>query len=583
MTTSAVQVVGVAGATDPLVDATLDSWLGPSTTRLRIDLLAHGLPKQLDRQHRATWKSFTATPQPLRESWRIARQVEAMTSPGDTVVFSDRSGTGALHAIEQAGAPAERRRRTIVVAGESRCLELLAVAGTIDGVGAELEYEIDQELAAYRFADLVITLSPLAVDLLASLGIAAVAVGTISGPNTVDLVRPATVSIPEPFSRLAATPTILRAIAGLPDEARPRTVTVSLGDQPDLIWSGMAWDAADATRQLLGSTLHRGTTESADVVVLGHPFALPPEEAELLKQRGARVLVRGGSASAQLWPDAAAWQDEDQLASLLMGEPPGLPRMVPTGSKDPFSDRKRDDARASRVSAGVPVFANTGYLNACLESLLAQTQPLHEILLIDDGSRSPLVTSAMEKWHRRHPQLIRVLTQPNRGVSVARNSMLEQMTGDAFVLVDADDELDPDFVGSCGEVLRADSSVSAVATWTEFFGKYQGVEAKPPMDIRVGRRENTIVSTCALVDMGVRDAGVRFTSDLAFLFCEDWDFWCQILASGGRFGLVPRPLARHRVHHSSGGFQRTPLAQTLGRARATARLGGPRLLPSSPG
>jgi Glycosyl transferase family 2 len=582
MTTPAIQVVRVAGSTDPLVDTTLDYWLGPTTTRLRLDLPAHGLPKQLDQQHRATWKSFTATPQPLRESWRIARQVEAMTSPGDTVVFSDRSGTGALCAIEQAGATAERRRRTIVVAGESRCLALLAVAGTIDGVGAELEYEIDQELAAYRFADLVITLSPLAVDLLASLGIAAVAVGTTSDPSPGDPVRPTTVSIPESFSRLAATPTILRAIAGLPDESRPKMIAVSLGDHPDLIWSGTAWDAAAGPRQLLGSTLRRGTADSVDAVVLGHPFALPPEEAELFRQQGAHVLVREGSTSSLLWPDAVTWQDEDQLASLLRGEPTGLPKMFLTGLKDPVSDRRRDDARAQRVSAGVPVFADTRYLNACLESLLAQTQPFHEIVLIDDGSRSPLVTSAMEEWHQRHPQLIRVLTQPNRGVSVARNSMLEQMIGDAFVLVDADDELDPDFVGSCGDVLRADSSVSAVATWTEFFGEYQGVEAKPPLDIRVGRRENTIISTCALVDMGIRDAGVRFTPDLAFLFCEDWDFWCQILASGGRFGLVPRPLARHRVHRSSGGFQRTPLAQTLGQARATARLGGPRLLPSSP-
>ncbi len=113
-----------------------------------------------------------------------------------------------------------------------------------------------------------------------------------------------------------------------------------------------------------------------------------------------------------------------------------------------------------------------------------------------------------------------------------------------------------------------------MATWTEFFGAYQGVEAKPPFDARVGRRENPIVSTCVLVDMKVRDQGIRFEPDLAFLFCEDWDVWAKIVAAGGRIGLVPRPLARHRVHVSSGGFRRTDLAHAVGKARATRRLWG---------
>jgi len=68
--------------------------------------------------------------------------------------------------------------------------------------------------------------------------------------------------------------------------------------------------------------------------------------------------------------------------------------------------------------------------------------------------------------------------------------------------------------------------------------------------------------------MKIREAGVRFAPDLAFIFCEDWHFWSQITAAGGRFGLVPEPLARHRVHISSGGFLRTEVAHTAGKSRA---------------
>jgi hypothetical protein len=72
--------------------------------------------------------------------------------------------------------------------------------------------------------------------------------------------------------------------------------------------------------------------------------------------------------------------------------------------------------------------------------------------------------------------------------------------------------------------------------------------------------------------MAVRDKGIRFAEDLAFLYCEDWHFWSQIVAAGGRFGLVPEPLARHRVHPSSGGYLRTELAHAIGRSRATEPL-----------
>ena len=154
--------------------------------------------------------------------------------------------------------------------------------------------------------------------------------------------------------------------------------------------------------------------------------------------------------------------------------------------------------------------------------------------------------------------------------------MIDAMSGDAFLLVDQDDVLAPEFIERTSEAMRQDDSLWAVAVWNEFFGEYEGIEAKPPLDRRVALRENPIVSTAALVDMRVRDEGIMFAHDLAFLYCEDWHYWSQIIAAGGRMGLIPEPLIRHRVHHASGGFQRTEVAHRVGRARAIESLfGGP--------
>ena len=72
--------------------------------------------------------------------------------------------------------------------------------------------------------------------------------------------------------------------------------------------------------------------------------------------------------------------------------------------------------------------------------------------------------------------------------------------------------------------------------------------------------------------MQVRAEGIMFEPDLAFLYCEDWHYWSQIIAAGGRMGLVPEPLIKHRVHRASGGFQRTEVAHRIGRARAISPL-----------
>ena len=150
--------------------------------------------------------------------------------------------------------------------------------------------------------------------------------------------------------------------------------------------------------------------------------------------------------------------------------------------------------------------------------------------------------------------------------------MMDSMNGDALLLVDQDDLLVDDALEGFADALRSNPRCDAIAGWTAFFGEYVGIEAKPPFDARVGKRENSIVSTAVLLDRSIVDAGIRFEPDLAFLYCEDWNFWADLVAHGYSFGLVPRPLVLHRVHSSSGGFGRDQLALEIGRLRAREKL-----------
>ncbi len=537
---------------------------------------ARGLPATATEYDKAP--SFVETPGPLVESWRFARHVEALTAPGDHVMIADFHGLGGVAALENVARDARSARSIWTLAGAGHVLELIEASGSCIGMSEDEDSTVDWELTQYRWSDHVVALAESARLAVEELG---VDVGLVPPRPVAVIHRPAwdrsSIFLPEPVSRRDAGPAILRALADVLD-ARPN-VRLYVADDPveDRYWSGttLEW-AVDvlmpwSDRVVIG----RGPVPDDALIVLGDPFGVPSDDVVRRYRAGAVVLARAGSLAAAMLPAARVWREAQDLPAAI-GDP-GARRGAPSdpdGITVPASTIVAAPDRASRVSVGIPVYRDVRFLDECVESILAQDQPPHEILLVDDGSRSAQVDAALERWRRARPDLVRVLRQPNRGVSEARNRMIAEMTGDAFVLVDQDDLLDRGFISRAASLLRRRPDVWAAAVWTEFFGAYEGVEAKPPFDRRTGSRENTIISTGALIDMAVRDRGIRFAPDLSFIYCEDWHFWSQIVAAGGRIGLVPEVLARHRVHPRSGGHRRTEFAHRVGRSRAVAPMRG---------
>ena len=511
---------------------------------------------------------FKHTPEPLLRAWRTARNLQASTQPGDVVLASDVAGLGGMFALMQSAAPPEERRQLWTVAADSAFLEFRLVARAHHGLPMPLDSEIDWEITQYQFSDRVLATSALAAAELARIEVASELVGSSEGTIEPRSDEPPTeVWVPGPVSRRGQTAEILRAVTTL-DGVH---VTLSNKDALDGIWMGTTWESLRHSRDALGDRIRRGDRPSTrpDVVVVGDPYWPPDRITRELRAEGVPLIVPAASVCSRIWPEAQVWKSSDDVVSMLRGNEPGQ-LSTPSFEPDP---RVANQERATRISVGIPVFRDTRFLDECVDSVLDQRLQPVEVIIIDDGSASTSVEKALESLTQRDSR-IKVIRTDHRGVCVARNRVLEEMTGDSFVFVDSDDLLEPTFLSKSAKVLRTDESLWAVATWTRFFGSYEGVEAKPPFDARVGSRENPIISTAALVDMSVRDKGIRFEPDLAFLCCEDWHFWSQIVAAGGRMGLVPEPLANHRVHQSSGGYLRTELAHAMGKTRAIEPLTG---------
>ncbi len=102
------------------------------------------------------------------------------------------------------------------------------------------------------------------------------------------------------------------------------------------------------------------------------------------------------------------------------------------------------------VSVIIPCFNQAHYLSEAIESVLRQTHPHLEIVVIDDGSSDNTAEVA-----RRYPG-VRLIQQANRGLVEARRVGFESSKGDYLVFLDADDTLLPHALSAGLEVLESD-------------------------------------------------------------------------------------------------------------------------------
>ena len=86
------------------------------------------------------------------------------------------------------------------------------------------------------------------------------------------------------------------------------------------------------------------------------------------------------------------------------------------------------------VSVIIPTHNRIRTLPRALDSVLAQTRAIDEIIVVDDGSTDSTADLVLENY----PE-VTLLQQPNRGVSAARNHGIREATSDWIALLDSDD------------------------------------------------------------------------------------------------------------------------------------------------
>lgn len=97
-----------------------------------------------------------------------------------------------------------------------------------------------------------------------------------------------------------------------------------------------------------------------------------------------------------------------------------------------------------KVSVIVPIYNVEKYLSECLESICNQTLKDIEIICVNDGSTDNSL-KILEEFVKKDNRVV-IFSQPNGGLSAARNSGLKIANGEYIAFVDSDDYIQPDFL-----------------------------------------------------------------------------------------------------------------------------------------
>ncbi|MFT4088573.1 MAG: glycosyltransferase family 2 protein, partial [Gordonia sp. (in: high G+C Gram-positive bacteria)] len=114
------------------------------------------------------------------------------------------------------------------------------------------------------------------------------------------------------------------------------------------------------------------------------------------------------------------------------------------------------------VGVVIPMYRCADYVRGCLESVLAQTRPVDQIVLVDDRGEDETVDVAVDFLTERGTPFDLVVQPENGGLGRARNTGLAALDTDLVCFLDSDDQVEPTFVEALLSALEAADADFAV-------------------------------------------------------------------------------------------------------------------------
>ena len=213
----------------------------------------------------------------------------------------------------------------------------------------------------------------------------------------------------------------------------------------------------------------------------------------------------------------------------------------------------------------MPAFNSERTLRASVESVLAQTEPRLELIVVDDASALPVSELLADV---RDPRLRVLRHARNRNTAAARNTALAHARAPLVSQLDADDRWEPDYLETIVPLFD-DPAVGLAYSNTHIVGHPDGLDdyigdpSLHPLD-----RFPKLAEACPVPSptATMRTAAVRGVGGYsrALWTATDYHLYAKLVAAGWRFAYVHRQLAHYswpRAGSKSAARRRLELAE----------------------
>ena len=199
------------------------------------------------------------------------------------------------------------------------------------------------------------------------------------------------------------------------------------------------------------------------------------------------------------------------------------------------------------VSIITPLYNSERFVGQTIESVLAQTYPDWEMIIVNDGSKDN--GPDIVRQYAAKDERIRLLEQPNGGCASARNHGLREAQGRYYCFLDSDDYWDPEFLAE--QVKFMTEKDAAIVTCSVRRVDENGKEILRPQIVPEKMDYYDILKSCNLPCLATmidasRLQGIRFCEELRNLR-DDYALWLSLMKQTDYAYGNQRVMANYRL------------------------------------
>lgn len=181
------------------------------------------------------------------------------------------------------------------------------------------------------------------------------------------------------------------------------------------------------------------------------------------------------------------------------------------------------------ISIVIPCYNQGVYLDECIKSIHFPKLNV-EIIIVDDGSTDAETISILNELKKN--QKLHIINKPNKGISSARNTGIENAKADYIIPLDSDDILESSYFEKAFHFLKSNNCVDIIFGDRKHFGREDKLW-KTNWDKRQQLYVNQVSNTAIYRKLvWMENKGYDESMNKGY---EDWEFWVNSISNGFKF------------------------------------------------